>query len=156
MGLELENEETTEAATKKKTKKTREMLEECDRKMQELQKQRADCVTSLEELMSENEKLGERSALNLKVEHHKFGKGEIIRQDGKYVDVQFDAVIKKFVLPAAIAEKFLIMEDEDELNYYLRSDEIHNKILKIQLQIRSADFAMERLNDSVEKLSHRA
>ena len=156
MGLELENEETTEAATKKKTKKTREMLEECDRKMQELQKQRADCVTSLEELMSENEKLGERSALNLKVEHHKFGKGEIIRQDGKYVDVQFDAVIKKFVLPAAIAEKFLIMEDEDELNYYLRSDEIHNKILKIQLQIRSADFAMERLNDSIEKLSHRA
>ena len=156
MSSEFENEETTETVTKKKTKKTREMLEECDRKMQELQKQRADCVTSLDELMSENEKLGERSALNLEVEHHKFGKGEIIHQDGKYVDVQFDTVVKKFVLPAAIAEKFLILEDEEILNYYLRSDEIHNKILKVQLQIRSIDFAVERLNDSIEKLGHRA
>ena len=83
MSSEFENEETTETVTKKKTKKTREMLEDCERQKQDLLKQRAEFMTSLDELTSENEKLGERSALGMKVEHHKFGKGEIIRQDGK-------------------------------------------------------------------------
>ncbi len=156
MSSEFENEETTETVTKKKTKKTREMLEDCERQKQDLLKQRAEFMTSLDELTSENEKLGERSALGMKVEHHKFGKGEIIRQDGKYVDVQFETVVKKFVLPGAIAEKYLLTEDEEAMDYFLKSDEIHKKILKVQLQIRSADFAMERLDDSVEKLNQRA
>lgn len=155
MGLNMENEEL-EGKTelkKKPTKKTKEMLEENANKIEDLKKEQEDLNALLSELDKEEKELGDKSALKLKVSHKKFGAGEVIKQDGKYIDVKFADVVKKFVLPGCIADKFLEVEDEKVLDYYTKSNEIHKKRMNTELKIQSAVFAVQRHEDAIEKLN---
>ncbi len=157
MGLELENEDTTVVTpAKKKTKKTKELIEENGRQREALEVERAEHEKALEDLLKEQEKLGSPSAVGMKVSHKKFGDGEIITQDGKYVEVKFDSVTKKFVLPGAIADKFLEVNDDKVFEHYTKANELHEKILKEQLKIQSDGFALQRLSDQLEKLNEKA
>ena len=45
--------------------------------------------------------------------HPSFGEGTIIGQDGRYLQVEFEGVTKKFVLPAAVLKGFLQFDDEE-------------------------------------------
>ena len=155
MGLEMENDdlEVKNDTKKKPTKKTKEMLEENSNKIEELKKEKESLSGILTELDSEEKKLGEKSALKLKVKHKKFGEGQVVKQDGKYIEVKFDDVVKKFVLPGCIADKFLEVEDESILEYYIKSNEIHKKRMNTELKIKSAEFAVQRHEDAIEKLN---
>ena len=156
LNLEEEQVEKKEVKARKKTKKTRELLEEADRQMKELHRQRDEYAEVLDSLNKQTEELGEMSAKGLNVEHEKFGEGKVSSQDGKYIEVKFGKVVKKFVLPGAIAEKHLKVSDEKILEFYNKCDDIHKQILKVQMQLRSTDFAIERQADNIEKLNQKA
>ena len=155
MGLSMENDdqEVKNDLKKKPTKKTKEMLEENSKKIEELKVTQDELQGVLDDLDMEETGLGDRSALKMKVTHKKFGEGQVVKQDGKYIEVQFADVIKKFVLPGCIAEKYLEVEDADVLDYYTKSNEIHKKRMNTELKIKSAEFAIQRHEDAIEKLN---
>ena len=156
MPLDMENEELEEKTTelkKKPTKKTKEMLEENAKQIEELKLEQTRLSEELSNLEKEDADLGDKSAVKLKVKHKKFGEGEIITQDGKYIEVKFADVVKKFVLPGCIADKFLEVDDEAVFDYYVKSNEIHKKRMATELKIKSAEFAVQRHQDAIEKLN---
>ena len=155
MPLNLENEDANVNSTdlkKKPTKKTKEMLDENTMQIEELQNSQEELGAELSALEKEEAVLGEKSALNLKVNHKKFGEGVVTSQDGKYIEVKFADVVKKFVLPGCIAEKFLEVEDESILDYYIKCNEIHEKKMSTELKIKSATYAIQRHEDAIERL----
>ncbi len=155
MPLNLENEDANVNSTdlkKKPTKKTKEMLDENTRQIEELQTSQEELGAELSALEKEESALGEKSALNLKVNHKKFGEGVVTSQDGKYIEVKFADVTKKFVLPGCIADKFLEVEDESILDYYIKCNEIHEKKMSTELKIKSATYAIQRHEDAIERL----
>ncbi|MCR4902499.1 MAG: hypothetical protein K6A23_06555 [Butyrivibrio sp.] len=157
MSLELENEEVeVKTPVKKKTKKTKELIEENGRQREALETEKVEHEKALEGLLKEMDDLGSPSAVGMKVSHKKFGDGKVVSQDGKYIEVEFSSVTKKFVLPGAIADKFLIVDDDKLLEHYSKANELHEKILKEQLKIQSDGFALQRLSDQLEKLNEKA
>ena len=156
MPLNLENEDVEVKSSdlkKKPTKKTKEMLDENARQIEELQAEQARLEEDLKGLEKEEASLGEKSALNMKVSHKKFGDGVISKQDGKYIEVKFDDVVKKFVLPGCIADKFLEVEDDSILDYYTKSNDIHERKIAVELKIKSATYAIQRHEDAIERLN---
>lgn len=155
MGLELENNEveTKNELKKKLTKKTKEMLEENARQIEELESEKVELNSMLSDLEKEAADLGEKSALKMKVTHRKFGEGKVISQDGKYIEVKFKDVVKKFVLPGCIADKYLEVEDEEVYEYYVKCNETHKKRMDTELKIKSATYAIQRHEDAIEKLN---
>ena len=155
MPLNLENEEAavnTDELKKKPTKKTKEMLEENSKQIEELQASQDQLKDELSVLTKEEESLGEKSALKLKVTHKKYGEGVVTKQDGKYIEVEFSDVVKKFVLPGCIADKYLEVDDESVLDYYIKSNEIHKKKVSTELKIKSATYAIQRHEDAIDRL----
>ena len=156
MGLDLEEEEKeVKTVAKTRTKRTKELLEENAKRMEELKAEHASMEKEIEDLDKEEAALGDKDALKLKIDHEKFGKGTIIKQDGKYIEVEFSDVIKKFVLPGAIADGYLKIEDDNLLDYYKKRNDVHNRSLKAHLALRSNEFAMERLQDDIDKLNEK-
>ncbi len=156
MGLNMETDDVEVKTTenkKKPTKKTKEMLEENANKIEELKQEKDSLSTVLMDLDNEENALGEKSALNMSVTHKKFGEGTVIKQDGKYIEVKFADVVKKFVLPGCIADKFLEVADNDIFEYYVKSNEIHKKRMNTELKIKSATFAIQRHEDAIERLT---
>ncbi len=156
MGLNLENDDNdakTADLKKKPTKKTKEMLDENTKQIEELQTEQEQLSDKLAALEKEEAALGDKSALDLKVIHKKFGEGVVISQDGKYIEVKFSDVVKKFVLPGCIADKFLEVEDDSILEYYNKCNEIHGKKMAIELKIKSASYAIQRHEDAIERLN---
>ncbi len=157
MPLNIENDDALEVKTpdlkKKPTKKTKEMLDENTKQIEELHAQQDQLSAELDALKKEEGALGDKSALEMNVSHKKFGKGVVTGQDGKYIEVKFDDVVKKFVLPGCIADKFLEVEDESILDYYTKCNEIHGKIMAIELKIKSATYAIQRHEDAIERLN---
>ena len=155
MPLNMENEDgnvNSSELKKKPTKKTKEMLDENTKQIEELQEQQKVLNEELAALEKEEASLGEKSALKMKVNHKKFGEGTITKQDGKYIEVKFADVTKKFVLPGCIAAKFLEVEDEGILDYYIKCNEIHEKKMSTELKIKSATYAIQRHEDAIERL----
>ena len=155
MGLTMENDdqEVKSDLKKKPTKKTKEMLEENAKKIEELKVEKSELAEVLASLDKEEESLGEHSALKMKVDHKKFGEGQVVKQDGKYIEVKFADVVKKFVLPGCIADKFLEVNNQEVLEYYTKRNEIHKKRMNAELKIKSAEFAIQRHEDAIEKLN---
>ncbi len=155
MALNAENDEIEVKSDlkKKPTKKTKEMLEENAKQIENLKDEQTQLGDVLADLEKEEETLGAHSALDMKVVHKKFGEGKVVKQDGKYIEVQFSDVVKKFVLPGCIADKFLEVEDESIFDYYTKSNEIHKKRMATELKIKSAIFAIQRHEDAIEKLN---
>ncbi len=156
MGLNMENDENEVKSAdlkKKPTKKTKEMLEENTKQIEDLKSEQATLTDELAKLEKEEETLGDKSAKGLKVKHKKFGDGEVISQDGKYIEVKFPDVVKKFVLPGCIADKYLEVEDNSIIDYYNKSNEIHEKKMAIELKIKSATYAIQRHEDAIERLN---
>lgn len=155
MPLNMENEEANANISelkKKPTKKTKEMLDENTKQIEELNDQQKALKDELASLEKDEAALGEKSAVNMKVNHKKFGEGTITSQDGKYIEVQFSDVVKKFVLPGCIADKFLEVEDESILDYYTKCNEIHEKKMATELKIKSATYAIQRHEDAIDRL----
>ncbi len=155
MPLNMENEDATVDTfdlKKKPTKKTKEMLEENAKQIEDLKSEQGILSDALDALNKEESALGEKSALKLKVKHKKFGEGTVTKQDGKYIEVKFDDVVKKFVLPGCIADKFLEVEDESILDYYIKCNEIHEKKMATELKIKSATYAIQRHEDAIDRL----
>ena len=155
MPLNMENEDVNVNSSelkKKPTKKTKEMLDENAKQIEELQEQQRVLTDELAGLEKEEASLGDKSALKMKVTHKKFGEGTIIKQDGKYIEVKFADVTKKFVLPGCIADKYLEVEDESILDYYIKCNEIHEKKMSTELKIKSATYAIQRHEDAIDRL----
>ncbi|RKM57203.1 hypothetical protein D6853_04080 [Butyrivibrio sp. X503] len=155
MGLEMENEEleTKNELKKKPTKKTKEMLEENSKQIEELKDEQIKLNAVLSELDKEEEAIGTRSALKMKVTHKKFGNGQVVKQEGKYIEVKFKDVVKKFVLPGCIADKYLEVEDEQVYEYYVKCNENHKKRMETELKIKSAIYAIQRHEDAIDRLN---
>ena len=154
MGLELENDEleTKNELKKKPTKKTKEMLEENSKQIENLKIEQSKLSEVLGELDDEEKAIGARSALKMKVSHKKFGNGQVVKQDGKYIEVKFKDVVKKFVLPGCIADKYLEVDDEEVYEYYVKCNENHKKRMATELKIKSATYAIQRHEDAIERL----
>ncbi len=146
----------TEKTARRKTKRTREMIEDNEKQIEILKKQREDLQRDLEEQQAMQAKLGGKEAIGMIVNHKKFGKGKVSGEGGKYIEVSFDKLTKTFVLPGAIAGGFLTPEDETLIEYYKKSDAICSRITKLDLQLRSNGFAIERLMEQREELEERA
>ena len=155
MGLELENDEleTKNELKKKPTKKTKEMLEENSKQIEDLKIEQSKLNEVLGELDNEDKAIGTRSALKMKVSHKKFGSGQVVKQDGKYIEVKFKDVVKKFVLPGCIADKYLEVDDEEVYEYYVKCNETHKKRMETELKIKSATYAIQRHEDAIERLN---
>ena len=156
MGLELDEENEVKTTTKTRTKRTKELLEENAKRIEELKEEHENKKNEIDALDKEADSLGNKDAINLKITHEKFGAGTIVKQDGKYIEVEFANVVKKFVLPGAIADGYLKIDDENLLDYYKKANDIHNRSLKAHLALRSNEFAMERLQDDIDKLNEKA
>lgn len=156
MGLDIESEEKEVKTPKTRTKRTKELLAENEKRMEELKVQKEEMHKELETLDNESNALGDKSAVDLEITHEKYGNGKIVKQDGKYIEVKFSNVVKKFVLPGAIADGYLMIDDEELLDYYKKANDIHNRQLKAQLALSSAVFAMERIQDDIDKLKEKA
>ena len=157
MGLDVESEEKeVKIAPKTRTKRVKEQLQELENRLSELKTEKAAMEKEVENLETETAALGEKSAVDLKITHEKYGKGVITSQDGKYIEVRFDDVKKKFVLPGAIAEGYLVIDDDSLLDYYKKANDIHNRQMKAQLALSSAEFAMERTRDDIDKLNSKS
>ncbi len=155
MPLNMENGDAnvnTAELKKKPTKKTNEMLDENAKQIEELTEQQKTLADELASLEKEESALGEKSALKMKVSHKKFGEGTVIGQDGKYIEVKFSDVVKKFVLPGCIADKYLEVEDESILDYYTKCNELHGKKVATELKIKSATYAIQRHEDAIDRL----
>ena len=156
MGLSIENDDIevkTADQKKKPTKKTKEMLDENARQIEELKAEQERLSSDLESLKKDEEALGDKSAKGLKVKHKKFGDGKITSQDGKYIEVKFSDVTKKFVLPGCIADKYLEVDDDGILEYYNKLNEVREKIVSTELKIKSATYAIQRHEDAIERLN---
>ena len=156
MGLSIENDDIevkTADQKKKPTKKTKEMLDENARQIEELKAEQERLSSDLESLKKDEEALGDKSAKGLKVKHKKFGDGKITSQDGKYIEVKFSDVTKKFVLPGCIADKYLEVDDDGILEYYNKLNEVREKIVSTELKIKSASYAIQRHEDAIERLN---
>ena len=155
MGLDMENEEleTKNELKKKPTKKTKEMLEENSRQIEELKDDQIKLQDALGEIDKEEAAIGTRSALKMKVTHKKFGNGQVVKQEGKYIEVKFKDVVKKFVLPGCIADKYLEVEDEEVYEYYVKCNENHKKRMETELKIKSATYAIQRHEDAIDRLN---
>ncbi len=125
------------------------------KKLDELRSEQQEHMHAYELLEEEYRKLGTRDAVGKKVTHRKFGEGTVIFQNEKYIEVQFAEVevVKRFALPSAIADKVLSSEEEDADTYYSRCDELHQKLLKEQMQIRYIDFAIARIEEDGEDVT---
>ncbi|MCR5178532.1 MAG: hypothetical protein K6C95_06070 [Lachnospiraceae bacterium] len=155
------SEDKTTPATKRKTKRTRELIEENERQKETLKKQHEGLLGELEEHRAEQKKLGERKAIGMTVSHKKFGAGTVTKEDGKYIEVTFtpnggSKLVKTFVLPGAIAGGFLVPDDDSAVEYYKKSAAIYERIMKTDLQLRSNGFATERVEEQLEKLAEMA
>ena len=156
MPLNLDNDEAEVKSSelkKKPTKKTKEMLEENAKQIEELKAEQENLKAQLDALEKDEASLGNKSALKMKVAHKKFGDGVVTTQDGKYIEVKFKDVVKKFVLPGCFANHFLEVKDDDVLDYYNKSNEIHEKKMATELKIKSATYAIQRHEDAIEKLN---
>ena len=159
IGMSLEKTSgTTDEKTpaRRKTKRTRELIDENEKQREALKKQHDDLQRDLDEQLAQQKKLGEQKALGMTVSHKKFGKGKVTKEDGKYIEVTFNKLTKTFVLPGAIAGGFLLPEDEELIEYYKRSAAIIERIQKSDLKLRSNGFAMERIEEQLEKLEGKA
>ena len=158
MSSDRKSEETTGkgTTTRRKTKRTRELIAENEKQRESLIKLHDDLQRDLDEQQAERKKLGEHETIGMVVRHKKFGRGTVSKEDGKYIEVTFDKLTKTFVLPGAIADGFLVPEDESLIEYYKRSAAIHDRIQKTELHLRSNGFATERINEQLEKLEGRA
>ena len=155
MPLNIENDDAavkSEERGKKPTKKTKEMLEENTKQIEELEASQKQLEEELSNLLKEEEALGDKSALKMKVSHKKYGEGTVTSQDGKYIEVKFSDVVKKFVLPGCIADKYLEVNDEAILDYYIKANEIHQKKMATELKIKSATYAIQRHEDAIDRL----
>ena len=83
----------------------------------------------------------------------KFGNGQVVKQEGKYIEVKFKDVVKKFVLPGCIADKYLEVEDEEVYEYYVKCNENHKKRMETELKIKSATYAIQRHEDAIDRLN---
>ncbi len=157
MGLELESEEKeVKTAPKSRTKRTKELLEEHSKRMDELKNEHDSLEKEIASIKGEAAALGDKDVVGLTIDHEKFGSGKISNQDGKYIEVQFTDVVKKFVLPGAIAEGYLKIEDEELLDYFKKRNDVHNRMMKAQVSLRSNEFATERTQDDIDKLNEKA
>ena len=155
MPLNIENDDAavkSEEREKKPTKKTKEMLEENSKQIEELQASQKQLEEDLAGFLKDEEALGDKSALKMKVSHKKYGDGVVTSQDGKYIEVKFADVTKKFVLPGCIADKYLEVEDEAILDYYIKCNDIHQKKMATELKIKSATYAIQRHEDAIDRL----
>ena len=146
----------TDKTTRRKTKRTRELIGESEKQREALKKQHEELQRDLEEQYAEQKKLGTQEAIGMMVTHRKFGKGKVTREDGRYIEVTFDKLSKSFVLPGAIAGGFLIPEDESLIEFYKKSAAIGERVQKTDLKLRSNSFAMERVEEQLETLESRA
>ncbi len=157
MGLDLEEEEKeVKTAPKARTKRTKELLEENSKKLDELKNEHEALEKEIDSIKGEAAALGDKDVVGLDIEHEKFGKGKISTQDGKYIEVKFADVVKKFVLPGAIAEGYLRITDEELLDYFKKRNDVHNRLLKTQVALRSNEFASERTQEDIDKLKEKA
>ncbi len=146
----------TDKTTRRKTKRTRELIGESEKQREALMKQHDALQRDLEEQQAEQKKLGVQSALGMAVNHRKFGKGKVTREDGRYIEVTFDKLTKTFVLPGAIAGGFLMPDDASLIEFYKKSAAIGDRMQKTDLKLRSNSFAMERIEEQLEALENRA
>ncbi|WP_026494522.1 hypothetical protein [Butyrivibrio sp. WCD3002] len=158
MGLDLEEEEKKEkvASPKTRTKRTKELLEENLKKVEELSNEHESLEKEISAIDGEDKALGDKDVVGMDIEHEKFGKGKIAKQDGKYIEVQFKDVIKKFVLPGAIADGYLRIDDEELIDYFKKKNDVHNRMLKAQVALRSNEFTAERIKEEIDKLKEKA
>ena len=157
MGLEMEDEEIeVKEAPKARTKRTKELLEEHSKRMGELKDEHDNLEKDINAIQSEADALGDKDVVGLSIDHEKFGAGKIISQNGKYIEVQFSDVVKKFVLPGAIADGYLKITDEELIDYFKKRNDVHNRLMKAQIALRSNEFATERTQDDIDKLNEKA
>ena len=157
MGLDMEDEEReVKTTTKSRTKRTKELLEEHSKRIDELKNEHDNLENEIASIQNEAEALGDKDVVGLSIEHEKFGPGKISGQDGKYIEVQFKDVTKKFVLPGAIADGYLKITDEELIGYFKKRNDVHNRLMKAQVSLRSNEFATERTQDDIDKLNEKA
>lgn len=82
---------------------------------------------------------------NLKVRHKKFGVGEVVSTEGKYLVIRFAECTKNFVYPDAF-EKFLTLEDGTVSDEIL-ADLSVSKGIKAQLE-------EEKNNERIHSMTH--
>ncbi len=156
MGLDMEEEKEVKTAPKSRTKRTKELLEEHSKRIDELKNEHDSLKNEIGLINSEANALGDKDVVGLTIDHEKFGNGKITSQDGKYIEVTFKDVVKKFVLPGAIADGYLKIDDEELIDYFKKRNNVHNRMMKAQVALRSNEFASERVQDEIDKLNEKA
>lgn len=72
--------------------------------------------------------------------HKKFGQGEIVEQSEQYLKVKFGVGTKKFLLPGAIVQGFLTIDDESMAATLQHMDELDKKIDRVSLEIKMIEL----------------
>ena len=115
------------------------------RRRAELIDEREECVDSFDEIkaMEKDAKIPSlegRTAL-----HPSFGEGTIIGQDGRYLQVEFEGVTKKFVLPAAVLKGFLQFDDEEPEKICIALNEVNTRRNELENKVTSIDVQLHML-----------
>ena len=72
------------------------------------------------------------------------------------IEVQFKDVVKKFVLPGAIADGYLRINDEELVDFFKKKNDVHNRMLKAQVALRSNEFTSDRIKEEIEKIKEKS
>lgn len=104
--------------------------------MAELTEQQSSLQARLSELDSERSGLEELSVKGMKVTHKAFGPGVVMEEDGPYIVVQFEKGDKKFALPDAFAEGYLVTEDQKITERYAKESDLLKQIIDLQMQLK--------------------
>jgi hypothetical protein len=128
----------------KKSKTTKASIVELSQTMMtELQVQHDALKASLTELDSEKGGLEDVSVKGMKVTHKAFGPGTIMEQDGSYIVVQFETGDKRFALPEAFSEGYLVSEDPEITARYAKEAELLKKESDLQLQVKAIEIKLK-------------
>lgn len=112
--------------------------------MVEFQTQRDALQAELSELDAEKGRLEDVSVKGMTVTHKAFGPGLVLEHDGPYLVVKFEKGDKKFVLPDAFSDGYLVTEDPKIMERYALEAEVLKKMSNLQMQLKTLETRMKK------------
>ena len=134
---------TTGKAVQPKKKSAAEVLRE--RKIEAYQERIAHDKETIEAMETEQGELAATDIVGLSVTHKQFGEGRIVEKYQGTITVDFGFAKKKFVMPSAFLDGFLVTPDAETNMRLARYQETENEIKAARNDMSAASHALSSL-----------
>jgi hypothetical protein len=129
----------------KKTVKKSSVKQQRNAKAEELNLELDSVNAELDTALIERSKIDDIDVVGWKIRHKVFGPGTVISQDEDRIIVKFAKGEKKFELPGAFSDGYLICEDQDIIEIFSEIDRLDKKISSLRSSINRITSTLSRL-----------